>query len=90
MDMTDESTMRLYALAVVATRTVDEQQVIGVQSALALIPEATPVQDIGQQAARDIFPESDGWEHHYVTATEVTQGFPLKPYHLTWQIESGE
>jgi len=79
--------MKLYALAVVATRTVEGQTAIGVQSALAVIPEGVAAEPTGLQAAHDIFPESDGWGNHYITATEITQGFPFEPYRLLWRLE---
>ena len=85
--MSDEPTLKLYALAIVATRTVDNQTAIGVQSALALLPDGAHVEEASRQAAQDIFPESDDWTNHYATATEIKQGFPLEPYHLIWRLE---
>ena len=88
--MTEESTLKLYALAVAALRTASGETAIGVQSAVALLPEGAAVEEAATQVARDIFPESDGWGNHYFTATEITQGFPLEPYQLIWQAKKRE
>jgi hypothetical protein len=88
--MANEPTMKLYALAITALRTVDNQTAIGVQSAVALLPEGVPIEEAGLQAARDFFPETDNWGGHYVTATEIPQGFPLEPYRLLWRLEKSE
>jgi hypothetical protein len=88
--MIDEPTMKLYAVAAAALRKADNQTAIGVQSAVALLPEGVSVEEAGLQAARSFFPEADGWEGHYVTVTEITQGLPIEPYRLTWRAEKSE
>ena len=64
-----------------------EQTAIGVQTAVAALPEESPVEEAGLQVARDIFPESEGWTSHYANVVEITQGFPLDPYQLVWHLE---
>ena len=88
--MTEESTLKLYALAVAALRTADNQTAIGMQSVVVLLPTGITVDEAGLQVAHDIFPATEGWGGHYVTATEITQGFPLKPYRLVWRVEKDE
>jgi hypothetical protein len=85
--MTEEPTLKLYALAVAALRTADNQTAIGIQSVVALLPEGIAVSEAGLQVARDIFPVAEGWGGHHVNATEITQGFPLDPYRLIWRPE---
>ena len=84
--MTEEPTMKLYAFSVAAIQP-GERSAIGVQTALVTLPEGASVDDAGMFVARDIFPESDGWEQHYANAMEIVQGFPLAPYQLTWHLE---
>jgi hypothetical protein len=79
--------MKLYALAVSALHTAGDETAVGMQSALALLPEEVAVEEAGLHAARNIFPESEGWTDHFVSAIEITQGFPLEPYRLVWRIE---
>ena len=85
--MSEEPTMKLYALSVAAIQKGEPPNAIGVQTAVAALPEGVSVQDAGMQVARDIFPESDGWANHYVNAVEITQGFPLEPYRLKWHLD---
>ena len=87
--MSDEPTLKLYSLALAATRTADNQTAVGMQSALALLPEGASIDAAILQVAHDFSPKADGWIDHYATATEIPQGFPLEPYRLTWKIEKG-
>jgi hypothetical protein len=88
--MSDEQALKLYALAVTAMRTADNQTVIGVQSVLALLAPDGDIQRDGLEAARGIFPESEGWHNHFVNTVEVTQDFPLEPFRLTWQVRRAD
>ena len=83
--MTEETPLKLYALAITAMRTVDNQTAIGVQSMVALLAPGGDIQHDSLEAARNIFPESEGWYNHFVNTLEVPQDFPLGPYSLTWQ-----
>jgi hypothetical protein len=85
--MIEEPTLRLYAVAVAALRTSDKETAIGVQSAIALLPEGITIEEAGLDAARSFFPEADGWSGHHVNATEITQGLPIEPYRITWRAE---
>jgi hypothetical protein len=85
--MTEASTMKLYALAITAMRTADNQTAIGVQSVVALLAPGGDIQHDGLEAARSIFPESEGWFNHFVNTIEVTQDFPLGLHYLTWQVK---
>ncbi len=84
--MSDEPTMKLYALSVAAIHQGEPPTAIGIQTAIAALPEGVSVQEAGLQVARDIFPEADGWGKHHVNAVEITQGFPLEPYQLEWRL----
>jgi hypothetical protein len=90
MSMSDEQALKLYALAVTAMRTVDNQTAIGVQSVLALLTPGGDIQADALGAARSIFPESDGWYNHFVDAIEIVQNFPIAPYQLAWQAKRSE
>ena len=88
--MSNEPTIKLYALSVAAIHKGEPPTAIGVQTAIAALPEGASVVEAGLQVARDIFPESDGWGNHYANAVEITQGFPLDPYRLVWRLEKSE
>jgi hypothetical protein len=88
--MTEEPKMKLYALSVAAMHKGESPTAIGVQTAIAALPEGVSVEEAGLQVARDIFPESDGWGNHYANAVEITQQFPLAPYRLVWRLEKSE
>ena len=90
MGMSEEPTMKLYALSVAAMHNGEPPSAIGVQTAIAALPQGVSVEEAGLQVARDIFPASDGWMNHYANAVEITQGFPLEPYHLVWRLEKSE
>lgn len=81
--------MKLYALSVAAMQ-AGEPSSIGVQTAIAALPDDVSVEDADMQIARDMFPEADGWGQYYVSAVEITQGFPLAPYRLVWHLETSE
>ena len=87
--MTEEPTMKLYAISVAAMHKGEPPTAIGVQTAIVALPEGVSIEDAGLQVARDIFPESD-WANHYANAIEITQGFPLAPYQLVWRLEKSE
>ena len=63
-----------------------DQVLVAVRAAGINIGEAK----IRAGLVRDIFPATEGWGGHYVTATEITQGFPLEPYRLVWRVEKDE
>lgn len=88
--MSEEQTPKLYALSVAAIHQGEPPTAIGIQTAIAALPEGVSVQEAGLQVARDIFPEAEGWGQHHVNAVEITQGFPLAPYRLMWHLEKGE
>jgi len=88
--MSDETKLKLYAIAITALRTADDQTVIGVQSVLALQEPNGDLQRDGLEAARAIFPEAEGWFNHFVNGIEVVQDFPIGPYSLTWQLKQGQ
>jgi hypothetical protein len=88
--MAEEQTMKLYALSVAAMHMGEPPTAIGVQTAIAALPEGVSAEEAGLQVARDIFPESEGWSNHYANAVEITQGFPLSPYRLVWRLEKSE
>jgi hypothetical protein len=88
--MIEEPKMKLYALSVAAVHSGEPPTAIGVQTAIAALPEGVSAEEAGLQVARTIFPESEGWGNHYVNVVEITQGFPLEPYHLVWHLEKSE
>jgi len=61
MGMSEEPTMKLYALSVAAMHNGEPPSAIGVQTAIAALPQGVSVEEAGLQVARDIFPASDGW-----------------------------
>jgi hypothetical protein len=89
-NMSDEPTMKLYALSVAAIHQGEPPTAIGIQTVIAALPDGVSVQEAGLQVARDIFPEADAWGEHHVNAVEITQGFPLEPHRLIWRLEKGE
>jgi hypothetical protein len=88
--MSDEPKMKLYALSVAAIHKDEPPTAIGVQTAIAALPEGVSVQEAGLQVARDIFPEAEGWRKHYANVVEITPDFPLAPYRLVWHLEKSE
>jgi len=83
--MTEEPTLKFYAVAIAALRTGGDQTAIGVQSAVALLPEGVTIGDAGLAAARSFFPEAEGWSGHHVTATEIPRELTIEPYTITWR-----
>jgi hypothetical protein len=88
--MTEEPTLKLYALSVAAIHMSEPPQAIGIKTALAALPEGVSAEEAGLQVAQQVFPASEGWGNHYATATEITQGFPLAPSQLVWRLEKSE
>jgi len=79
--------MRLYAISVAAMHNGEPPSAIGVRTAIVALAESLSIEEAGMDIAREIFPEADGWEKHYVNPVEITQEFPLDPYRLVWQLE---
>jgi len=88
--MSEEPEIKLYALAVAAIQKSETPSAIGIQIVIAALQEGLSIEEAGLQVARDIFPELLGWADHYATPVEITQGFSLEPYRLTWKLEKSE
>jgi hypothetical protein len=87
MGMTEEPTMRLFAISMSACRLVDDQPQTTMQSAVGLLVGDADVDLDIMRHAYDTFPVDQGWYEHQAAATEIPQGMFFGPFQLTWQAE---
>jgi hypothetical protein len=77
-------------MSLAALQNIDESAAnIGLNTALAALPDDVNADEAALYTARQVFPESEGWHDHYVRTFEVIQGFPIEPHQLWWELRDG-
>jgi hypothetical protein len=85
--MTEEPTKRLFSLILTAWRIENDQPQVAMRNIIALSAGETDIEQDGKSAARELFPDADGWRDQTALWTEITQGMPVGPFRLTWHAE---
>jgi hypothetical protein len=79
--------MKFYAMVMSAWRGTDNKPQIYLTPGIVLATGDDDARRRGFVAAREAFPETEGWTGHQIGATEIPTPLELEGYCLTWQIE---
>jgi hypothetical protein len=85
--MTEEPTMRLFAVTLIAWRSEDDQPRVALRTIIVLLAGEADLEQKGIELAKDLFPTADGWNDQSSTWTEIPQGMSVGPLRLTWRAD---